>query len=177
MKRIAVEGDFSGQMASGNIVNNGFCPGRDACPFERREEDRQHRFEMTTGIACSSGAREALQHLLDCGAFDYKQLAVTWRTRSIYWDIDALELKTTVSRIEFYYGWFLIALGLLSLALGLLSLVLGDRKVLLEGDVPQGAILILFISIAPIAAKYLVKPNRIAKRAEPYLQEYYASPR
>lgn len=176
MKRIAVEGDFSGQMASGNIFNNGFCPGFEACPYERREADRERQFEKTTGIFCSAGAREALEHLLDSGVFDYKQLALSWRTRSIYWDPDAHELKTFVSRIELYYGLFLVGFGILAFLLLGISLILGHREFLIDGNPPRAAYLIyliVFSSIAPVSAKYLVKPNQIAKRATSYLDDFY----
>lgn len=177
MKRIAVEGDFSGQMASGNIVNNGFCPGRDACPFERREEDRQYRFEKTTGIACSAGARLALEHLLDTGAFSYKQLASAWRVTALYWDIEKHELKTDFSRVEFYGGLALMSLGLLSFIIGLVSLVFSSISPLTWQQIQGSVLLMLSVAGIPFFARFSVGPNKIARRITPYLQEFYASPR
>jgi hypothetical protein len=173
MTVIDVQGKVSGQVA-GNIFNNHLCADPDHCPFERDEARAQRRFEKHTGIACSRGARIALQHLLDTGAFDYKQLEIAWRMRSLKWDWKDLKLKTNVSLFEIIYGWFMLTVSLGSLSLGLLVFVLGgDKNPSLEQT--QSLVTIaVFISIVPFAEKYIIRPNRIAKRAIPFLEGYYA---
>ena len=48
MKSIDVGRDFSGQLAGGHILNVGICPGKDNCPHERSEAERQREFEKLT---------------------------------------------------------------------------------------------------------------------------------
>lgn len=178
MKSIDVGRDFSGQMAVGNILNvgAGVCPGKDNCPYERSEAERQREFEKLTGIACSAGARRALQHLLDSGAFDYKRLQIAWRANSLEWDMDTFMLNAKVSKAEFYYGCVMMLFGFASALLGLLSLIYhGDHPLTIE-QAGKGLLLVSYALLIPFSARYMVRPNRIAKRAKPLLQEYYAQP-
>ncbi len=169
--------EFNGaveQVAAGDILNN-LCLNSAACACEQGEAERQRRFEKHTGIACSGGARDALQHLLDTGAFDYKQLAIAWRTRSLWWDWNELRLNANASRWEYGYGLFVMILAVVMCTIGFLFLIyMKNRSTWL--DLMQIAILLLmFCSVVPIAEKYMLRPNRIAKRAASFLEEYYVA--
>ena len=175
MKTIEVQGDVTGQVAN-QIVNHSFCPGQDACPFDRDEAQRQRRFEQTTGISCSALARKALQHLLDTGAFDYRQLAIAWRNGSLRWDIDSLRLEINVSRWELGYGWFVMGSGFLAFCLGLVGTMFSSRAELGSNTIQASIVIMSLVVVVPFANRYLIKPNQIARRAIPYLEGYYERP-
>jgi len=175
MTTINVHGDAAGQVAN-HIVNHHFCPGQEACPFERDEAEQQRRFERNTGIACSSGAREALQHLLDCGAFNYKQLAIAWRAGSLRWDIDSLTLQINVSRVELWYGRFMMLFGLAAFVLGLVGMMVAQPASFGNESFLSSAFMTVLIGVLPFASRQLVQPNQIARRAVPFLARYYAPP-
>lgn len=162
-----------GQVAHKIINQAAPCPGPAACPFERSEEERQKRFESQTGISCSRGAREALQHLLETGVFDYRQLAISWRSRSLWWDWDSVRLRTNISRVETVYGFALVAMGIVMIAGAAAAIILNG------GNMPgyewglAGACLPAGVIAALAADRTMIRPNRIAKRVEPYLREYY----
>lgn len=162
-----------GQVAHKIINQAAPCPGPAACPFERSEEERQRRFEAQTGISCSRGAREALQHLLETGVFDYKQLAISWRSRSLWWDWDVVKLRTNISRLETGYGFVLVMLSIGMLASAVTAAITRGAALptyewgLLVGMLPVS------LGMAVLADRTMIRPNRIAKRVEPYLRQYY----
>ena len=176
MKSIGVGGDFSGQLAGGHILNVGVCPGKDACPHERSEAERQRQFEALTGIACSAGARRAFEHLLDQGNFNYKQLRLAWRQGSLEWDYDARELQPRISNFEYYGGWFMmIGCGLFALY-GLALIALHGSAPWTVQDAADALKLLILGIVVPMSASYNVRPHSIARRVKPHLQEYYAQP-
>ena len=177
MKSIDVGRDFSGQLAGGHILNVGICPGKDNCPYERSEAELARRFEQTTGITCSGGARKALEHLLETGVFDYKQLEFAWRKKTVWWDLDSKLLTATVNQVDLWYGLCLIWAGaLLFLATMIGMIVIRGGQPLTTENMTILATGVLFLSAAPFAEKHLVRPSRIAKRVKPFLEEYYAQP-
>lgn len=178
MRQQEVRGNVGGSVVGGNVHitthhHNAPCPGPSACPFERSEEERQKRFESQTGISCSRGAREALQHLLETGVFDYRQLAISWRYRSLWWDWDAVQLKTNISQVETVYGFALVAMGIVMIAGAATAVILNG------GSMPgyewgmAGAAMPAGVIAALTADRTMIRPNRIAKRVEPYLRQYY----
>lgn len=162
-----------GQVAHQIINQSALCPGQDRCPFERSEEERQKRFEAQTGISCSRGAREALQHLLETGVFDYKQLAISWRSRSLWWDWDAIKLRTTVSRLESAYGSMLVLLGIVMVAGAVAAIIVKGSEMPAYEQVLAGVLVPVGLMAAMLADRTMIRPNRIARRVEPFLQSYY----
>lgn len=153
------------------------CPGLHVCPYDRGEDDYQRKFEENTGIACGKPARAALQHLLDVGHFERKQLALAWRTKSLCWNWDAARLESNASRVESAYGYFLMVMGFVAFLALMAKVVLGWTPmpgVELSQSLTSA---VVFAAMTPFAEKYLVRPNRIARRARPVIEGYYASAR
>lgn len=169
--------DINNGQAAKNIENHFHaqaCPGQEACPYERGEAERQRRFEERTGIVCSSGARQVLEHLLDSGVFHYKQIALAWRQKTLWWDWDKHVLNAAVSRLDLAYGHFLMWGGLATFLLAFFGLAWFRRNDPLNAEIIQimvGAC--LFLTAAPFAEKYLVRPSRIARRAKPLVDAFY----
>jgi hypothetical protein len=176
MKSIDVGRDFSGQLAGGHILNVGICPGKDNCPHERSEAERQREFEKLTGIACSASARRAFEYLLDSGEFNYKQLCLAWRRGNLAWDFEAGELRPDVSSIEFYGGWLTMLAGGFFAIFGLALMAMHGSAPWTMQDVADVVKLLLPGVLVPMAASYNVRPNSIARRVKPHLREYYAQP-
>ena len=175
MTMVDVHGDVAGQVAN-QIVNHHCCPGQEMCPFDRDEAERQRRFEKHTGIACSSGARQALEYLLNCGAFNYKQLAIAWRAGSLHWDIESLTLKIKVSRVELWYGRFMMLFGLAAFGFGSIGMIVAQQASFRNESFLSSAFMTVLIGVIPFASRQLVQPNQIARRAVPFLARYYAPP-
>jgi len=175
MTGIDVQGDVTGQVAN-QIVNHHTCPGREACPYERDEAERQRRFEKNTGIMCSLGARQALQHLLDCGAFNYKELAIAWRASSLRWDIDSLTLIANVSRSDLWYGRFVMLFSIFCFVFGLVGITRARPVSFANVELLTNFFVMCLIGACPFASRQMVQPNQIARRAAPFLARYYTPP-
>jgi hypothetical protein len=166
-----------GQVTQHGDIHTVACPGLHACPYDRGEDDYQRKFEENTGISCGKPARLVLQHLLDVGHFERKQLALAWRTKSLCWDWDAARLEPNVSRVESAYGYFLMVMGFVAF------LAFMAKAVFSWGEMQGMELLqaltsaLVFAAMTPFAEKYLVRPNRIARRAGPVIEGYYASAR
>ena len=149
------------------------CPGPHACPHDRGEEALQRKFEENTGISCGKGPRIALQHLLDVGHFDRRQLALAWRMKSIVWDWDDLRVRANESRLESAYGYSLIALGL-TIFIVYIAVIILDMPSQVSWQLVLAILTtLMMLAMALLSEKYLVRPNRIAKLARPVIEAYY----
>lgn len=157
-----------------NIV---MCPGKDNCPYERREEEEQERFERATGISCGKEARAALRYLLEEGHFTRKQLASAWRADSLVWDVDRQQLRAAPSRLEEIYGMTVVLIGAAFLLVFVASLVITGPTLTLYEAAGMALIIVAFGIVCPFAATRMVRPNRIARRARQVVTQYYAQRR
>lgn len=159
---------------SASIVVQVPCPGVEVCPHRIDEAARMRKFEEDTGISCSSGAQEAYEYLLRSGVFERAHLALAHR-RSLVWDWDIKKLKVISSQPELFYGYFLIAAGVFFFA-AVAALLVWARPPVSRDTLGAGLFAIGFLGVVPFAEKYMVRPNRIAQRAAPLLEEFYAVP-
>lgn len=172
MSDINITGDANGQFAGGNIHNLMVCPGRGHCPHDRDEAEAQRRFEDNTGIVCGAGERQALDYLMRSG-FSYRQLALARRADTIQWDMTAKVLKAKVSRVEIIHGWFLALLGLFSAATGVFALIFHGNQPLTTPQILDSVLLMAIVTVVPIASRFLIRPNQLARHAKPLLLEFY----
>jgi len=175
MTKINVRRDVTGPVANNMFINQ-FCPGQESCPFERDEAEQQRRFEKNTGIMCSSGARKALQYLLDCGAFNYKELAIAWRASALRWNVDSLTLIANVSRSDLWYGRFVMLFSIFCFVFGLVGVARSRPVSFANVELLTNFFVMCLIGALPFASRHMVQPNQIAQRAAPFLARYYASP-
>lgn len=151
------------------------CHGPESCPYGKDEAERQQLFEERTGIACSSGARMAFDHLLNSGVFNYRQLDLAHGKKSLWWDWDKHRLHAEESRLDVFYGytWMVLAAVFFVLILGLLIANHGREPITYDSLLTIAAG-VLFLVTSPFAEKLLIRPSKIARRAKPLLDEFYA---
>lgn len=163
--------------AAGKIENHYHslpCPGPDSCMFSKSEAEQQRRFEKHTGIVCPRGAREVLEHLLNTGVFDFRQIEFVWRKKNIWWDLETTKLMASINRFEMWYGLSLMwggAIFFITIMVGLMFL--RGHQPLTSENVTLLASGAMCLASVPFAEKHLVRPNRVARRIKPYLDEYY----
>jgi len=81
-----------------------------------------------------------------------------------------------VSRVELWYGRFMMLFGLASFVLGLVGMMVARPASLGNESFLSSASMTILIGVLPFASRHMVQPNQIARRAIPFLARYYAPP-